>query len=436
MQITVLGTGYVGLVAGAGFAEFGNTVRLVDIDEKRIEFLNNGGVPIYEPGLAELINRNAKLDRLSFTTDLGWAMDGSEVIIIAVGTPQAEDGSANLSYVESAACEIGKNLKSWAVIVTKSTVPVGTSKLVRKLVSAETKQEFAVASNPEFLKEGDAINDFMKPARVILGTENERSDEVLKQLYAPFVRTSNRIQIMDPTSAELTKYAANAMLATRISFMNELSQLAEAVGADIERVRVGIGSDPRIGPKFLFPGPGFGGSCFPKDIRALIHTARKNDLQVDVVRAAEEANERQKKVLFSRISEHFGDLKGKKIAVWGLSFKPQTDDIRESPALVLIKSLVAAGASVSAYDPEAMDNTKQEIPDIEYCSDPYSATEGADALALVTEWKEFRTPDFERVAKSMRSKAIFDGRNIWNPETTTALGFRHYSIGRGVFDPK
>jgi UDPglucose 6-dehydrogenase len=433
MKLAMIGTGYVGLVAGAGFADFGNQVACVDIDAARIERLKQGEIPIYEPGLSDLVKRNAAARRLEFTTDLARAVAGVDAVFLAVGTPQSEGArAADLTHVLSAASAVGAALTGWAAIVTKSTVPVGTADRIRDAVAKGAKQPFSVASNPEFLKEGDAVNDFMKPARIVLGVDDDRTRELLRNLYAPFVRTNDRILMMDVRSAELTKYAANAMLATRISFMNELALLAEKVGADIERVRRGIGSDPRIGPKFLFPGPGFGGSCFPKDVRALLHTAHESGSELLVVDAVERANERQKRVLAERVISHFGgSVAGKKIAVWGLAFKPETDDIREAPALAMIDRLLEAGASVVAYDPAAIDNVRQRLGDrIGYAADPYHALEGADALVLVTEWHAFRRPDFVRMKELMSTPVLFDGRNIWLPDELAALGFSYYAIGR------
>ncbi len=431
MQLAVIGTGYVGLVAGAGFSDFGNDVHCVDIDAQRIDLLKNGQIPIFEPGLEEVIARNAKAGRLTFSTDTQAAVAGADVVFIAVGTPKAEDGSADLQYVLAAAKSVAKGLTGRTIVVTKSTVPVGTASKVKSVLSEHTHHEFAVASNPEFLKEGDALRDFMKPSRVILGCDEEWAVDVLRNLYDGFVRTNDRIQIMDPHSAELTKYAANAMLATRISFMNELSLLCEKVGADIEKVRKGVGSDPRIGPKFLFPGPGFGGSCFPKDLRALLRTAEANSVDLFVTKAAEQTNERQKHVLFGKLSEHFGDLSGKKIGVWGLAFKAKTDDIRESPALVLVKELIRAGATVAAFDPEAMKTTREQLGEkISYCEGMYQAAEGADALVLVTEWPVFRRPNFKKLKGIMKSPVLFDGRNIWNAEELRTKGFSYQGIGR------
>lgn len=434
MRIAVIGTGYVGLVAGAGFAEFGNDVCCVDIDTRRVERLRGGEVPIYEPGLEELVRRNAAEGRLTFTTALADAVPGADVVIIAVGTPQGTyGGGAELRFVFEAARDVARALTGYAVIVTKSTVPVGTADRIREIVAAETDQPFSVGSNPEFLKEGDAVNDFMKPARIIVGCDDDRGIEALRNLYAPFVRTNDRVLVMDVRSAELAKYAANAMLATRISFMNELARLAEVVGADVESVRRGIGSDPRIGPKFLFPGPGFGGSCFPKDLKALTHTARGHGVELAVVEAADRANERSKRVLGAKVRAHFGggSLTGKRIALWGLAFKPETDDVREAPALAVIDDLRGAGATVVGYDPAAMHTARELLGDaIEYAADMYAAAEGSHALVLVTEWKQFRRPDFARLKSSMAGVAVFDGRNIWSGAELAKLGLEYYAIGR------
>ncbi len=432
MKIAVVGTGYVGLVSGAGFSDFGNDVTCVDIDRDRIEALQRGELPMHEPGLPELVQRNAKLGRLKFTTSTAEAVRGAKVAIIAVGTPSRSDGSADLQYVLEAARDIGRALDGFAVVVTKSTVPVGTADKVREAVAATADHEFAVASNPEFLKEGDAVNDFLKPARVIVGVDDPRALEILRELYRGVMRTGDRLQVMDIRSAELTKYAANAMLATRISFMNELARLAEVVGADIEAVRKGIGSDPRIGSKFLFPGAGFGGSCFPKDLRALIHTGRELGVELGVVDAVERANERQKTLLGERVIEHFsGSLAGKRIAIWGLAFKPETDDIRESPALTLIDQLRRSGATIAGYDPAAMPNVRAQLGDVlELANDPYAAAEGADGLVLVTEWHELRHPNLARLSGIMRTRTLFDGRNVWSPSEARAAGFAYYGIGR------
>ncbi len=431
MKIAVIGTGYVGLVAGAGFADCGNDVICVDKSEERIAALKEGKIPFFEPGLAELVKRNVAHERQAFTTNTAEAVAGADAVFIAVGTPSSGEG-ADLSQVDAAAKEIGRALTGWAVIVNKSTVPVGTADRVAKIVAAQTKHEFAVASNPEFLKEGDAINDFLKPDRVIIGCEDARAEKVLRKIYAPLLRISDRFNVMDIASAELTKYAANAMLATRISFMNELALLAEKVGADIEHVRRGIGSDKRIGPRFLFAGAGFGGSCFPKDLEALAVMGKQYGVPLSVVNAVTVANAQQKLVLGEKIKAHFGeDLKGKRIAFWGLAFKPGTDDIRESPALYTISQVLKAGATVVAYDPEAMDNVRAEVGDsIELASDMYKAAEGADALVMVTEWHEFRRPSFEKLKKLMRTPVLFDGRNQWIPEEADELGFSYYGIGR------
>ncbi|HEX5063866.1 MAG TPA: UDP-glucose/GDP-mannose dehydrogenase family protein [Kofleriaceae bacterium] len=432
MKIAVVGTGYVGLVTGAGFSEFGHTVTCVDIDNQRVEALRKGVIPIHEPGLEELVRRNSSLGRLSFTTSTAEAVAGAQAVFIAVGTPSSHDGAADLQYVLAAARDIGRTIDGFTVVVTKSTVPVGTAEKVRKAIQGVTDRPFAVASNPEFLKEGDAVNDFLKPARVVIGADDPRAVDTLRSLYQGMHRTNDRIMVMDIPSAELTKYAANAMLATRISFMNELARLAEQVGADIERVRVGIGSDPRIGNKFLFAGCGFGGSCFPKDLRALIHTGREHDVQMTIVDAVERANERQKRMLGRRVLNHFGgNLDGKKVAIWGLSFKPETDDVRESPALTLIEQLRDGGAKIAGYDPKAMPNIRALIGDaIELAPDPYAAATDADALVLVTEWHELRSLDFEKLAQRMKSRALFDGRNVWSADEARKAGFVYYAIGR------
>ncbi len=433
MKICVIGTGYVGLVAGAGFADMGNDVVCCDIDDEKIEGLKRGVMPIYEPGLDKLVTHNAAEGRLTFTTNVASGVAGAEVVLLAVGTPPGPDGSANLSYILKAAEDVGKALTGWAVIVTKSTVPVGTGDKIEAIVSKQSKHEFAVASNPEFLKEGDALSDFMKPDRVVIGTSDKRAIETLRALYSPFTRTNDRMLVMDRRSAELTKYAANSMLATRISFMNDLANLCEILGADIELVRKGMGSDNRIGPKFLFAGPGFGGSCFPKDLRAAISTGREVGYTLEVLDAVVAVNERQKRRLGEKVSAHFnGDLKGKKIAVWGLAFKPGTDDIREAPALVLIDQLLSAGATVSASDPVAIPAVRKQLGDrISYEEAHYDCAQGADALVLVTEWHEFRRPSFERLKSMMKQPVIFDGRNVWSPAELRAAGFTYYAIGRG-----
>lgn len=444
MQITVVGTGYVGLVAGAGFADFGNDVACVDVDANKIARLHKGEVPIYEPGLEALIASNVRAGRLRFSTDVQGALRGAEIIIIAVGTPEGADGSADMSAVRAVAETIGKVLAepdssdahhpAMTVIATKSTVPVGTADMIRDIVGKSAVKPFAVASNPEFLKEGDAVNDFMKPDRIIIGSDSAQALNMMRHLYSPFVRTNDRILTMDARSAELTKYAANALLATRISFMNDLAMLAEKLHADIELVRKGIGSDPRIGPKFLFPGPGFGGSCFPKDLSALLMTGRKVDHELDLVRAAVEVNRRQKRVLGKKIAGHFGpNTEGKTVGVWGLSFKPQTDDIREAPALALLDDLLSMGISVRAHDPQAMAHVANLYGDrITLCDAMYGAAEGADALVLVTEWHEYRRPDFVRLKKLMKEPVLFDGRNVWDRQELSELGFHYSGIGRAA----
>ena len=432
MRLAMVGTGYVGLVAGAGFADFGNDVVCADVNAEKIACLDRGEVPIYEPGLDALIASNVKAGRLRFSTDVVKAIREAEVVFIAVGTPSAEDGSADLSHVFAVAETIGKNLEGFKVIVTKSTVPVGTADKIKAIIARHTKHDFAVASNPEFLKEGAAINDFMKPDRVVIGSDHPRAREALRHLYSAFVRATDRIHVMDARSAELTKYASNALLATRISFMNDLALLAEKLGADIELVRKGVGADPRIGPKFLFPGPGFGGSCFPKDISALLFAGREVGLELEMVKATEVVNVRQKKILGQKVVKHFGgSLAGKTVAVWGLAFKPQTDDIREAPALTLLDDLLAAGAQVQAHDPQAIDNVKAIYGDrVHFTDGMYGAIEGADALVLVTEWHEYRTPDFQRLKQGMRTPSLFDGRNMWIPEELRGMGFFYTGIGR------
>ena len=433
MQLAVIGTGYVGLVAGAGFSDFGNDVACVDVDADKIARLLRGEVPIYEPGLDTLIAKNVKAGRLSFSTDVVGAIRGAEVVFIAVGTPPAPDGSADLSAVFAVAETIGKNMNGFKVVATKSTVPVGTADKIEEILRRQTNEEFGVASNPEFLKEGDAINDFMKPDRVVLGSNHPRALEVLRHLYDPFVRTNDRIHLMGARSAELTKYAANAMLATRISFMNDLAVLAEKVGADIDRVRKAVGADVRIGPKFLFPGPGYGGSCFPKDVAALVQTARTHGHELEIVQAVERVNSRQKHLLGSKIHHHFdGKLAGRTVAVWGLAFKPETDDIRESPAITLLEDLLAAGATTKVHDPQAMANIRAIFGDrITYCDSIYDTVVDADALVVVTEWHEFRRPDFQRIKRSMKHASVFDGRNVWDPEEIRSFGFSYAGIGRG-----
>ncbi len=438
MKITVIGTGYVGLVAGACFAHSGNEVTCVDLDEDRIRDLEHGQIPFYEPGLGDIVRLNVSQKRLAFTTDGASAAASAQIIFIAVGTPQSDSGAADLSAVFAVARTIGRNLRNRntdvpTLIVIKSTVPVGTTDRVRNLISQETDARFSVVFNPEFLKEGDAVNDFMRPARVILGGEDEAALGALRNLYEPFVRTNNRIQLMDTRSAELTKYAANCMLATRVSYMNQMALLAEQMGADIEQVRRGMGADPRIGPSFLFAGPGFGGSCFPKDLQALIHMGNEANLDLGIIRAVQEANEWQKQVLAHRVREHYGDLRGRRVTVWGLAFKPETDDIREAPALTLIDYLLDHGAEVHAYDPAAADGVRARYGDrIHLAQDMYSAAQGSDAVALVTEWHMFRRPDFDKLQQLMRTPALFDGRNMWHGPALRKRGFVYYGIGREV----
>jgi UDPglucose 6-dehydrogenase len=430
-RVTVIGSGYVGLVAGACFAETGNDVVCADHDEAKIAGLLRGQLPIYEPGLEPIVARNAAEGRLRFTTDLPSAIRHGDVIFIAVGTPPGEDGSADLQHVLDVATTIGKNLDRFKVVVTKSTVPVGTAEKVRAALRAVTDADFAVASNPEFLKEGAAIDDFMKPDRVVLGVDDPRAETLLRDLYAPYVRSGAPIHFMDIPSAEVTKYAANAMLATRISFMNQIADLCERVGADVFSVRRGIASDSRIGSAFLFPGPGYGGSCFPKDVKALAHTSRSVGMMPDLLDAVEAVNARQKQVMFQKLHALLGDVKGKTIAVWGLAFKAGTDDMRESPAVTLIEALLAGGAKVQAHDPEAMEVARGLWGDrVTFASEPYAAVQGADALAVVTEWLVYRTPDFDRIKAALRSPVIVDGRNLYEPERLMSMGFRYAGIGR------
>ncbi len=433
MRIAVVGTGYVGLVAGTCFAESGNTVTCIDIDQAKIDGLKSGVVPIYEPGLEELLKRNSRDGRLLFTTDYAEGIANAQVCFIAVGTPTGEDGSADLKYVLAAAESIAKAMTGYMVVVDKSTVPVGTGAKVRAVIEANTDHPFDVVSNPEFLKEGAAIDDFLKPNRVVIGTSSERSSRVMDELYEPFVRTGNPILHMDVESAELTKYAANAMLATRISFMNEIANLCTRVGANIDMVRHGIGSDERIGSRFLFSGVGYGGSCFPKDVKAVIHTAADHEYDFRILRAVEDVNEAQKHVQFAQVTAEFGaDLTGRRFAVWGLAFKPNTDDMREAPAVVLIESLLKAGATVVVHDPEAMKMAQEHYlgDRVEYADRPMDALPDADALILVTEWNEFRRPDFDAIKAALKQPTIFDGRNIWPRESVEQLGFKYAGIGR------
>ena len=441
MHLTIFGSGYVGLVTGACMAEMGNRVVCVDIDKAKIDRLNAGEVPIYEPGLDEYIARNREAGRLEFTTDVAKGVAHGLFQFIAVGTPPDEDGSADLKHVLAVARTIGEHMDEYRIVVDKSTVPVGTADKVKAEIQKTLEKrskvvEFDVVSNPEFLKEGAAIDDFMKPDRIIVGTDNPRTTELLKSLYEPFNRNHDRLIGMDIRSAELTKYAANAMLATKISFMNELANLAERFGADIENVRIGIGSDPRIGYHFIYPGAGYGGSCFPKDVRALATSAKQAGYEASLLNAVEEVNDRQKHRLFDKLQQHYdGKLEGKTVALWGLSFKPRTDDMREAPSRSLMEALWRAGANVRAYDPEAMDEARRIYPDQErmmLCDTAYDTLEGADALAIVTEWQEFRSPDFAAIKAALKEPVIFDGRNLYEPETVHALGIQYYyAIGRG-----
>ena len=440
MKITIFGSGYVGLVSGACLADAGNHVLCVDVDERKVAMLQRGEVPIHEPGLDAIVKRNAEAGRLRFTTDAEEGVAHGVFQLIAVGTPPDEDGSADLTHVLAVAGTIGAHMAEYKVVVTKSTVPVGTADKVRQAIrdSLElrgTTVEFDTASNPEFLKEGAAVSDFMKPDRVIIGTDSPRAIELLRSLYEPFTRNRDRIIVMDVRSAELSKYAANAMLATKISFMNELANLAEHFGADIEAVRLGIGSDPRIGYSFIYPGVGYGGSCFPKDVKALMRSADEVGYRASILEAVEEVNNRQKQILFGKIRRHYGDLKGRTIALWGLSFKPNTDDMREAASRILMEALWSAGARVRAYDPVAMPECRRIYAaraDLVLCGSATQALEGADALAIVTEWQEFRSPDFEQIKQALRAPVIFDGRNLYDPAQMARAGFSYYAVGRGT----
>jgi UDPglucose 6-dehydrogenase len=440
MKITIVGTGYVGLVTGTCFAENGITVACVDKDREKIEKLKNGIAPIYEPGLDDMIRRNVAKNRLSFSTNLNESISESEVVFIAVGTPPDEDGSADLTHVIDVAAEIGSLMTNYLAVVTKSTVPVGTANKVKAAIQAELTRRgldltFDVASNPEFLKEGNAVEDFLKPDRIVIGVESERGEKMMRRLYKPFLMNNHPILFMDIASAEMTKYVANAMLAAKISFMNDIANLCEIVGADVSAVRRGIGSDPRIGNAFIYPGVGYGGSCFPKDVKALINTADASNYPLEILKAVEKVNDRQKTVMFKKITSHFsGQLKGKTFAVWGLSFKPNTDDMREAPSLVLIELLLKAGAKIRVYDPVAMNECRRKILNtVEYAGDQYSALKDADALVVVTEWSEFRAPNFGLMEKLMKNRVIFDGRNIYEPAEMKDIGFAYYGIGRGGF---
>ena len=431
MKIAVAGTGYVGLVAGACLAENGNDVVCIDKDPAKVKLLQRGKVPIYEPGLEELVRRNRAEKRLTFTTALERGVRGAQIIFIAVGTPTGEDGSADLQHVLAVARDTARAMNGYKVIVNKSTVPVGTAAKVRDVIRRETTHPFSVVSNPEFLKQGAAIDDFMKPDRVVIGAEDPRGAELMRELYAPFTRTGAPIMLMDCASAELCKYAANAMLATRISFMNEVANVCEAVGADVDQVRRAVAADRRIGPSFLFPGVGYGGSCFPKDVKAMMSFAAAKNYDFAILEAVESVNERQKLRLLDKLKGHFKSLKGKRLAVWGLAFKPRTDDMREAPAVPLITGMLEAGAAVQAYDPEAMGVAKGIFGSkITYAENSYAALTGADALVIVTEWNEFREPDFVRMRKMLREPVIFDGRNLYSPEQIRAQGFTYISIGR------
>ncbi|MFA5240945.1 MAG: UDP-glucose/GDP-mannose dehydrogenase family protein [Sulfuricella sp.] len=439
MKVSIIGTGYVGLVTGTCLAEVGNDVVCLDLDERKIGMLKQGQIPIYEPGLEDMVQRNQAAGRLRFTTDVAESAAHGVIQFIAVGTPPDEDGSADLQYVVAAARAIGQHMNEYKVIVDKSTVPVGTADKVRAAVQEELQKrasglDFSVVSNPEFLKEGAAVEDFMRPDRIVVGTDNAKATELMRALYAPFQRNHERLIVMDVKSAELTKYAANAMLATRISFMNELANLAEILGADIEHVRHGIGSDPRIGYHFLYPGCGYGGSCFPKDVQALQRTSRANGLELQVLKAVEDANDLQKHILLKKITERFGnDLSGKRFALWGLAFKPNTDDMREAPSRVLIEGLWQRGATVAAYDPAAMEETHRIYGDdkrLTLCDSPMATMVGADALAIATEWKVFRAPDFAAIKSSLKNPVIFDGRNLYEPKAVREQGLEYFPIGR------
>lgn len=439
MKLAVIGSGYVGLTSGACFADMGSSVICVDKDERKIQMLKAGEIPIYEPGLEAMVHRNVEAGRLSFTTNLKEAVEQALILFIAVGTPPDEDGSADLSHVLSAAEEIASYMDSYKVIVDKSTVPVGTADLVRKHVQKKLDErgvsvDFSVVSNPEFLKEGAAIDDFMKPDRVVIGTDSEQAAQIMHKLYAPFCRTHDRVIVMSIRSAEMTKYAANALLATKISFINEISRLCDAYGADVEEVRNGIGSDSRIGYKFIYPGVGYGGSCFPKDIKALIHMANQVGFNSRILKAVEDVNKDQKKMLIDKVKQHFGDdLSGKCFAVWGLAFKPQTDDMREAPSMVIINALTELGAKVQAYDPVAMHEAQRLLGDntaLSLCEDEYSTLKDCDAMLLITEWRQFRYPDFPRMKELMKTPVIFDGRNQYDPQQVREWGFSYYGVGR------
>jgi len=432
MNIAVVGTGYVGLVTGTCFAETGNNVTCIDIDQEKIQSLLNGKVPIYEPGLEPIYLRNLEQKRLKFTTSLEEGIKDASIIFLALPTPPGEDGSADLSYILNVAKDLSTLISDYKVIVDKSTVPVGTSQKVAQALSESLDSNlYDVVSNPEFLREGVAVEDFMKPERVVIGTRSEKARLLMKQLYEPFVRQGNPIIFMDEESAEMTKYAANAFLATKISFMNEIANLCDRVGANVDSIRAGIGTDSRIGKRFLFPGAGYGGSCFPKDVQALHRTAKANDYSFSILQSVMDVNQKQKFIIFKKIKAYFGDLSGKKIGLWGLAFKPNTDDIREAPALYTIDSLLKEGATIKVYDPEAIQNVKELYQDrIEYASDQYECIEGADCLAILTEWNVFRAPNFDKISEKLTKKVIFDGRNVYDPDKINELGFTYFSIGR------
>lgn len=439
MKVAVVGTGYVGLVSGTGFAEMGNQVTCVDIDEKKVSNLKEGILPIYEPGLDDLVHRNHKSGRLEFTTQLKEAVESSEIIFIAVGTPSDEDGTADLKYVLKVAEDIGKTMNGYKVVVTKSTVPVGTGLKVKEMITLQLNAraanfEFDVVSNPEFLKEGAAVEDFMRPDRIVVGTESDKAQSLMENLYAPFVRNGHPIYFMDIASSEMTKYAANALLATKISFMNEIARLCEKMGADVANVRKGIGSDPRIGFHFIYPGLGYGGSCFPKDVKALLTTGKENDEEMCILDAVEKVNKTQRPFFINKILNHYdGNVSGKTFALWGLAFKPGTDDMREAPSIDIVRELTERGAKVLAYDPVAIETAKEAIgvnPNLSYVEKSFDALEGADAMILVTEWREFREPDFDKVHSMLNDKVIFDGRNQYEPETIRNKGFEYYCVGR------
>lgn len=432
MKLAIVGTGYVGLVTGTCLADTGNNVICVDIDKEKVEKLKKNVMPIYEPDLETIFERNVQEGRLEFTTDLKYAADNADIIFLALPTPPGEDGSADLSYILGVADDLGKIIKDYKIIINKSTVPVGTADLVRDAISKNAKTDFDVVSNPEFLREGLAVDDFMKPDRIVIGTKSQKARKTLEELFAPFVRQGNPIVFMDERSSELTKYASNSYLATRITFMNEIANICELIGADVDLVRIGMGNDTRIGKRFLFPGIGYGGSCFPKDVSALHKSAKSYGYDFDILESVMKVNEEQKTIIVPKIKNFFNnDLKGKKFALWGLAFKPDTDDIREAPSLYIIDKLLAEGATISVYDPEAMDNVKKILGDkIEYCKNHYDALKDADALVIATEWSVFRTPDFEKAAKNMKAKVIFDGRNLYDLKHMEELGFYYSSIGR------